>query len=314
MKFSRYTLISTSNRFSDALRSRGLDLGFSTCRNVWCQIALGKNFSSAVAQADANTFVNAVPASEESIRAALIHRSRDIDTKTAGELFAEAIREDLAMLSTGMDTLVRLIGSDQDRCLVEVTRDSTRLGLMDSGNPGYLPISNLGLPLTEQDVAWLRGSAPLAMRVLNSLSGLNTEQHMRIFASNHRASTAKADEVFAESFHEHIDLSSTEIAEALLQQFRPTDVKDWDVDIDVVRDTIFDVVFEIVSAEKKSWFSPECELAEAMIDHLALRVRETLKWLSDLANDDDEDPSPAEHIAHTARLSMQKVLNTRQRK
>jgi hypothetical protein len=312
MQFSSQTLRTTSRRFHRALKARGIELPFPAVFDVWAAIIIGKKYSRAIAQADADNYVWAQPISEESICAALRIRRREVDHRTAGDLFAEAIRDDLPMLSANMYQLVQLVAADDERCLIHVFGDPTGLGLMHAKYPGYLPVSQVGLAMTKQEVEWLKANASFAAHVMNSLSGISSNQHMNIFASSHRASARKSDEVFTEVFRQRIDTCSAALAKALLDEFDFADVEDWDPDFDDVRDIVYEVVDDIVRAERTEWLSAECNLAETMIDRLAVRLRETMKWMCHQANDDELESSPHETIARSAALSIRKLLGTDQ--
>ena len=60
MQFTHQTLISTSKRFSKALKERGLELPLSSTQNTWAQIVVGKNLSAAVACANDRGYISAV--------------------------------------------------------------------------------------------------------------------------------------------------------------------------------------------------------------------------------------------------------------
>lgn len=310
MQFTHQTLTSTSKRFSDSLKEMGLELPFSATQNTWAQIVVGKNFSAAVACANGHGHICAVPITEESIQAKLGARSREVDSQAAADLFAKAIREDLPKLSVSMTKLVTFIGGREQTCLISACSDQTGLGIMDAKNAGYLPVSNMRfIGAEENEVAWLRSSADLVATTVNTLAGVNTHQSLEIFAANSRAGNEKEDEVFAQHFGARIESCSQAIVEQILKSFDPLSTKEWAVDFDDVRDIVFDVFERERGDDGHNWLKPECALGEALIDHLAARLRETLKWLRDQANDGEESDSPLESLMQTAKLSMRKILS-----
>ena len=108
---------------------------------------------------------------------------------------------------------------------------------------------------------------------------------------------------------ERVDSCSSAIAHALLDEFDFADIGNWNLDIDLMRETIFDVVDTIVAEERKEWLSAECDLAEAVIDRLAVRLRETMKWICDQAIDGPLDWSPHKEIVYSATSAMKKMLD-----
>lgn len=309
MQFTHQTLTSTFKRFSEALSERGLELSFSATQNTWAQIVVGKDFSAAVTCANDRGHISAVPITEEAIQKKLRARNREIDAKAAADIFANAVREDLPELSICMTKLLTLIGGREHTCLISACSDDTGLGIMDAKNAGYLPVSNLRLVgADEHEVTWLRSSAHLVAATVNTLAGVSAEQRFEIFASSSRAGNDKEDQVFAQYFGARIEPCCQAMVEGILQYFDPAEVKEWEVEFDDVRGIVFDVFERDRGNDGHNWLKPECALGEATIDHLGARLRETLKWLSEQANDGEESDSPSESLMQTARLSMRKVL------
>jgi hypothetical protein len=310
MQFTHQTLTSTSKRFSEALNERGLELPFSATQNTWAQIVVGKNFSAALACANDHGHIIAVQITEEAIQAKLRARNREIDAQAAADIFAKAIRQDLPELSISMTKLVTLIGGSEQTCLVSACSDDTGLGIMDAKNAGYLPVSNMRFIGTDKhEVAWLRCSADLVATTVNTLAGVSIEQSFEILAASSRAGNEKEDQVFAQYFGARIESCCQAIVEKILKSFDPAEVKEWEVDFDDIRGIVFDVFERDRGNDGHNWLKPECAFGEAMIDHLGARLRETLKWLSDQANDGEDNDSPLESLMQTARLSMRKILS-----
>ena len=75
MQFSSSLLTSTAKQFSAALNSRGLSISFNKDRDMWTQIAVGKNYAAAKAQADAQGFVPAIAVTTDLITVELCIRT-----------------------------------------------------------------------------------------------------------------------------------------------------------------------------------------------------------------------------------------------
>ncbi|MBB5367486.1 MULTISPECIES: hypothetical protein [unclassified Janthinobacterium] len=309
MQFSYKTLSSTFSHFNSALKSRGLTLPLETSRNVWAQIVLGKNFSAAAAHTKAKGLVTAIPISDDSIRANLQVRSREIGLQVAQEIFSEAIEPDIAELSQAMQELIEVINLEPHLCVMSVLSDSSGLGLLDSKKPGYFPVSKFGtVDLTENEVSWLKSSSRLAANTINTLAGKNRKAFFNIFAENHRENNNKYDEVFGKHFAAAIEPTCITIVQALLEEFEPADISNWFLDFDQIRDIVF-TVFERACGQNRDWLKPDGDLAEAVTDHVAVRLREALKWMAEQANIGEIDDSPLQTLMQSARLAMRKMLN-----
>lgn len=309
MRFTHQTLTSTSKRFSEALSERGLELSFNATKDTWAQIVVGKNFSAAVACANDRGHILAVAITEDSIRAKLRDRNREIDGKTAADIFTDAIGEDLPEISNCVSKLVTIISGREQTCLISACSDDTGLGIMDAKHAGYIPVSNVRFIGNDQHgLAWLRSSADLVATTVNTLAGLSTEQSFEIFAASFRARNEKEDQVFAQYFGARIEPSCQAIVEEILKNFDPEEATKWEVDFDDVRGIVFNVFERHRGNDGDNWLRPESALGNATIDHLGARLRETLKWLSEQANDGAERDSHSASLMQTARLSMRKVL------
>lgn len=314
MQFSSHTLVSTSRRFEAALMEEGLSLSFSAANNVWAQIVLGRDFSAAKSYVDDRGYVNAVAITADTISAKLKEKSRTIAPESAYKLFAEVIRDDLPALSYCMTELVWFLTGREQTCLISVVGDRSGLGIMDATNAGYLPVSKMKFANgRDQEIAWLRSSSDLVVSIVNTLAGVSKDQRFDIFAANHRAGDEKKDEAFARYFSQRVIPCGQLLAEGVLASFDPSQKKvRGDIDYDSVRDIVYDVIERETREGNDSWLKPDCELGEAMIDHLAARIREALRWLSDEVADGRDHDSPMEAVAHTAQLSMQKFLKIRE--
>lgn len=309
MQFTHQTLSRTSKNFSKALNKRGLELSFTSTQNTWAQIVAGKDFSAAMASTNKNGFISAVPVSTESIQSKLNGRNRDIDSPTANDIFTEAISEDLPELSSYMAELVMHIKGMKNRCLIRAFSDKTGLGVIDAEIAGYLPLSNLHLlDANEHEVGWLKSSSDVVVSTVNALAGINLNEFANIFATNFRVGRQRNDHAFAQYFGVRVEPCCQTIVEKVLKSFDLVLVEEWEVDFDEVRDIVFDVIERDCRIARQNWLSPECALAEALIDHLGARLRETIRWLCDQPNGSEEIETPFETLMQTARISMEKLL------
>ncbi|MET3135240.1 hypothetical protein AAKU55_005548 [Oxalobacteraceae bacterium GrIS 1.11] len=314
MQFSYDTIQSTSKQFIKALNARGLSLSLSAQRNLWTQIVLGKNHSAALSYARAHGYVDAIPITVESIRTKLKARSREIDYNSAHALIAEAIGNDLSELSYCMSKLVEFIRATKPSCLISIDSDRTGLGVMDTRKAGYIPVGNI--PFCngrEREIVWLHSSSGLAAVIVNTLAGVSGKQSRDICSVSFRALWKKEDEVFAFYMGTRVMSCSRSIAEGILAVFDPVLITDCDViDYDRVSDIVFDVIDAELNETPNQWLKSSCQLCEAMVNHVAARIRGDLKWLSEQANDGEVLDSPMEFLIYTAQLSIQKILNIQQ--
>ncbi|NHZ83968.1 hypothetical protein F2P44_32595 [Massilia sp. CCM 8695] len=310
MKFSYVTLSSTRSRFSKALASRGLGLSLSAAQNVWANIVVGKNFSAAKPQATKDDGIFAIPVDAERIQSLLRARSREINLDTAVELFSEAIEEDLAALSPGMLELLSFCKTTGS-FLIEAGSDSVKLGVMDAKYPGYIPVGNLPfLNGREPETEWFATSSALVLEVVNGLLETDTTE---IFASNFRLVQQKEDRVFSKFIGPRIELYGQVIAEKVISVFEPQ-YPDWEaVDFDRVRDLIYDTIASDIYHQKNTWLNADCDLAELIMDSVAARIRDGLKWLAIDAEAEGGLNDPVGTIAHTVRLCLAKILGMEMR-
>ncbi|PFH12387.1 hypothetical protein BCF11_4868 [Collimonas sp. PA-H2] len=308
MQFTRQTLRSTFARFRKALKDQNLDLPLSSAQDTWAQIVMGRNYSAASASLNRHGCIEANDISETNIRAQMRIRNREVDIKTACTLFTAAISSDLIELSNTMYELARVLSKIEGACVIPVHGDITGLGILREGRGGYVPVSTLPFVAgSESDFAWLRTNSDIAVEVINAAAGINFDKTADIFFSSSRAGDKQANQAFFQYFSQRVDVSTHAVVSTILEVFEIGDEPNWDIDFDMVRDNIFCVFDELADDEK--WVKPDCDFAEAMIDHLAVRVRETLKWLRDLDEEEKLEYSAQESLEHSVKISMQKFLD-----
>lgn len=311
MKFTHQTLSSTAHRFAAALKFRGLKLPWEKTQNAWAQIVVGKNYSAAISDANARGPLQAIAITDETIRSILRVRNRHIDTQTAEAIFAEAIGPDISKLSPGISRVVRFVTIGAEACVIRVEGDRSKIGIMDSKHAGYIPVSELDtVGLTEDEITWLSSSSELMATAINSMGGKNSEQSLSIFAANHRAASKKADDEFRKYFGQHGEATCITIGQEIVKEFDPLKAIEWDLDFDPIWNNVHFVIERACDGGRSCWLKPDCELAEAVIDHVAVRIRETLKWMADQAAVGEPDETPAGTIVWTAQLAMKKILGT----
>lgn len=312
MKFTANTLTSTSRRFEQALKARGLTLSFSTADKLWAQIVVGKNMSAAKAQANAEDHIQAINISAESIRTKLKERSREISQQDAIELFAEAIQNDLYELSPALCFLVGYLNELPQSSLNCVSGDPTGLGIIDTSKPGYIPVQNLRFPNGHVlDAAWTRPNAELIVETLNLIAGINREQYFDILAANVRLGLERQDDAFSAYFVERVDSFSRSISLEVLKSFDPGSIETWNLDFDFIKDIVYDVVeCEVMSARRNgtNWLKPDCGVAGILMNHTTAQIRETLQLYCREIKDGDDPGSLDETLEWTAKLSAQKVF------
>lgn len=306
MKFSHGALSRTRSRFSAALKSRGLDLSLSAEQNVWANIIAGKNFPSAKPQAKKDGGIDAIPITPERIQALLRARNREVSSDIAVELFSDAIVEDLVSISNSLFELVRYC-KHTGSFIMNAGDDFTKLGVMDAKYAGYIQAGNLPfMKARQQETDWIAASTTMVVAVTNRLIGFDTTD---IFAANVRLVQKKENHVFEQYMAPRIEWYGQVVAEKVISAFEPQ-FPDWDaVDFDRVRDLLYDTMASDIHREKNTWLKADCDLAEAVMDHVAARIRDGLKWLAIEAENDGNLENPVGTIASTVRLSMGKIMN-----
>lgn len=312
MRFDTLTLRSTSHRFNEALRARKLALPLTKRLNTWAQIVVGKDHSAAISQAEAHGAIAAVPLSAKRLQDLLGKRGRVVSHGAAGEIFAEAIGPDLLMLSEYLFRLLRLLQNNPGFCLIGASRESLGLGVVDADHPGYLPVSQLR-PFSGNDHErdWLRASAELIADTINCLAGYTTAQVLDIRTANMRKGFDKEDDAFTDFVKRRGDGLGHVLAARLLARLDDTPVSTWDdLDYDDVRDEVYECIAREISGEGDStWLKPDCSLADAVIDHLAAQLRETLRYAAyEAADTGVVEESYADSLAHTARVAIGRIV------
>lgn len=306
MYFSPDTLHSTFFRFSQALDRRGLGLRPTAARNVWANIVLGRDYSAAASLVKAKDIAPAVAITIDSIRANLSHRSREVSNAGALEVFIEAIGDQLSELSGRMQELVEVVLSKEATCLIQATGDEYGLGVMDSEFSGYLGIAQLyNYELTEQEQLWFRASAEIIKAVVNANAGVK-DWHL-IHAANIRLRQKKEDIVFAKFCQKNLNFLCEATSASLLETFPPSEMADWDLDFDTVYNTVYAVFEHNIFEYRGDWLKIDCNLADAVMDHISVRLRETMKWMCDSV-DEEVIEDPLGILTHSARLPMEKML------
>jgi hypothetical protein len=310
MRFTHETLSATRKDFSKALEARGLSLPFQTELNLWSKIVTGKNFPAAAPSCDQSGGMDAIPVSADAIRAALRRHSRDVSEIIAVELFSDAVGRHLGAISYCMANLVRLLKTNKSRCLIKAGRETPGIGLMDTKQPGYIPLARMEMFIARPDESvWIATSAKLVVEAVHRLAGIGREQSIDIFAKNHRLSDERSDLVFMRTIEPRLEECSLAVAERINRLFDPADIEDWEaVDFDIVRDAVYDSLTATIGNDHASWLSIDCDIAEAMIDHVAARIRDGMKWTSREADDGEASDQPLNWVAWTAQLSMEKIL------
>lgn len=287
MKFTPVTLRSTSDQFRRAAAARGIRIAFEASLNLWSQIAVGTNYSSAMIQAKKLGDIHAAPVSAERITKLFDLAHCNVDKVAAVELFAEAIRIDLETVCGTMHRLCQHIGKEKGLCLDEA---GTGLGLFDKTRPGYMPVQSLDAIVDDDELSWLVSSADLASNVTNYLAGLTSKDASDIVFASIRKSFDFEDEIFKRYFKPRIPQVSRQIAASILHSFGPGS----SVDFDEIRDAVYEIVEDECDKGRQAtngWLKTSCDTCKAMLDHVAARAREELDYL-------DEDP--AERVAELA--------------
>lgn len=315
MKFTYDTLSSTSRRFGSALEARGLSLTLSTTQNMWTQIVAGKNFSAAKSMAKAQGHLVAAEISTKLICQKFLERNRCLDAGSAVKVFADAVSDDLPTLSYCMSCLLALLQVREHWCLKAlVSEPITGLGIIEPDRAGYTPVGNLNMVEgREQEAAWLRANNYFVADVLNTLAGRTDRQCIDMGFANIRAQGERENQAFADFVGEHVDTVSSIVAQRILSVLHPADPNLWEnlLDFDDLNGIVFDVFDSEFRKTQFCWLRADCNLGEAVIDHVAARARLDLRMFADpdflRAN-----PEPSAVFVSSAKFAIRTILDVRQ--
>jgi hypothetical protein len=302
MKFTALSLRQTSDQFRNSCRELGIQVAWETGFNLWAQIVTEKDYSAAVSQANRHETINAVAVNADRIISAFKHRGRDITSDAAHHLFAEAIRETLPDISACMYKLRQYIASVPGSCLEVLTEG---IGIFEQDKPGYLPIEQvLEVDDHNQELNWIRSSAELVVDVINSLTGVPEERKHDIISASMREGFKKNEIVFVYYFKKHVYDFSATLAKLILEKWPDPD--EWDcMDYDTVSYCVYDVIEVFCrrgAPDFNSWLKPDCDIGEALLDHVTARVRDGLRIFADSSND------LLESLTGTIEFAAKKIL------
>lgn len=314
MRFTHETLRSTTQYFGHALKAQGLTLPLSTTQNVWAQIIAGKNFSAAIAQVKSQGYLDAIQITATSICQKLSDRSRMLSADCAVDVFAAAIAHDLPALSPSKSQLVNLLRLLAPACLTSaISEPTTGLGIIEPDRAGYLPVGKLNLVESEShEAAWLKANSEFVADVVNVLAGRTQEQCTELTLVNINAQTQQNNKAFADYVSQHIESICTAVAQAVLAELDPASPEQWEdsVTFEDLRQSLFDALDAVFRNACIDWLRADCDLGEAVMDHVAARIRENLWLFSDPAYL-REMPSPVEVFADAARHAIETILKGR---
>lgn len=315
MRFTYDTLCSTSRHFGHALKARGLSLPFSATQNVWAQIIAAKNFSAAAAQAKSQGYIDAIQITATSICQKLSDRSRTLDAEGAVEVFAAAIAHDLPAASPCQSRLVSILRLKVTSCLSAVISElTTGLGIIEPDRAGYVPVGKLNLvEAGSHEAAWLRANNEFVADVINVLAGRTKDQSTEFTLANIRTQNQRHNQAFANYVSQHIESICTAIAQAVLAELDPASPAQWEgrLTFEDLRQLLFDVLNAIFRNAPIAWLSADCDLGEAVMDHVAAQIRKNL-WLFSEPSYLRDMPEPTEVFADAAQQAIETILDLRQ--
>lgn len=311
MKFSPDTLRTSSRNFEKALVDRGLKLPYQQSQNLWAQIIVGKNYSAASAQAKSRGYIEAGKVSQESICEFLASAKRPIALSTATEIYSEAIADDLATASHSLSELLAWLQKHPSyRVASLVSEQVSRLGLMDSEHGGYIPVGTTELfQLQTDEIPWIRENSGFLADVLNRLVGHSQKQCHDIFLANMRAAFDQEDKMFAAFIGYAGEAISKAIGEGVLREVGTHNLPFPDAhDYDQIRWAVYDVFEDKAKEIDTTWLKPDRGLAEAVIDHIAGRIKQDLRLIADGVFPEDVVSDPASLFADTALHAMRRFI------
>jgi len=297
-----------------ALELRGLSLPFSAAQNTWTQIVVGKDYSAAMAQATAQSHVDAIEISEESISNRLRERSRDIDLNGALKLFVDVVNDDIDAISTCISNLALVIQANGNSCVVPLASERrTGLGIITANLPGYVPVENF--PTTDnqpQEVRWLKSNVEFAATLINQLGGIDFEKYMQIYGSSLRAASKKENDVLVRFLEQHGKSLSRSLSEKVMSMvFSRYSNDSVEMTFDELTTLIWDVLESEMKAASTQQLSSQCDLREAVIDHIAGRAVQFLKVVADNPADFSDAEDILSSLEHTNQLAIETIINIR---
>jgi len=286
MKFTALSLRQTSDQFRNSCRKLGIQVAWESGLNLWSQIVTEKDYSAAVSQANHNEAIYAVTIDADRIISAFKRRGRNITNDIARQIFSDAIGERLSDVSASMYDLRQFIASQPGSCLNVL--DGGRIGIFEEDKPGYLPIERfLGSDHDDQELKWIRSSAELAVDVINSWAGVSEEGKHDIISASFREGFRKNETVFVYYVKKRLSDFSTTLAKIILQKW--PDPYEWDcLDYDRVSYCVYDVIEAFChqgASDFNNWLKPDCDIGEALLDHITARVRDGLRVFADSSDD-----------------------------
>lgn len=310
MIFTCDTLYSTSLQFSHALSAKGIPLSLGKLRDRWAQIVVGKNYSAAVAQAKADGWIPAISITPESISQKLRDRSVFVDASSALELFAESIGKDLQYLSNYFHFLVKMLQAKSNFYAIAVSGDAlTGIGIVEPDVAGYIPLGQCQLAeIKEHECSWIKQHNHFVADVCNYLAGHSQEEVSTSFFANIRSGYDREDSVFLEFMTSHSESVSCAIALKLVTVFNLnrndfTSAKFYFDEIDVV---VASAIESEIQRNPENWLKIDCDLSDAVIDHVSARLMSNLRCFADPGFLDDT--TPLEILESTASQAIKRIL------
>jgi hypothetical protein len=313
MKFSADTLRSTSRNFERALVSRELKLQYQQSQNLWAQIAVGKNYSAASAQAKDRGFVEARTVSKETICELLASSNRHVTQDVTAEIYSAAIADDLETLSHSLSAILAWLRKHPSYHVASLVGEPVAcLGLMDSEHAGFIPVGTAEfLSLRSEELTWIRENSEFVADVLNTLAGRTENQCEDIRLANMRATYAQEDEIFATFITGAGKAISDTIGAKILHESGPDNLASaGTLDYDEIHWAVYGVFEARIQQEDTTWLKPDCGLAEAVIDHVSGRIRETLRLIADGIFPEEAMSAPERLLADTAWHAMRRFMKT----
>jgi hypothetical protein len=311
MKFSDDTLRTTSRSFEKALSKRGLKLPYQQSQNLWAQIAIGKNYSAAAAQAKSRGYIQAGIVSQKSICETLATAKRSVKANDAIEIFGEAIADELLTLSPNLSEICKWLHNNPTYVITSVLGERvTRLGLMNADHAGYIPVGTTNLfQLQDYEISWVRENSEFAAAIINWLAGRTENKYIDITLANMRASFDQEDQIFSAFMTDNEEVISEAISKEILRSIGSDNLSATEAhDYDQIRWAIYDVFERMINKVETTWLKPDCDLAEAVIDHIAGRIKQDLQLVADDILSEDLASNPEILLADTARYAMRRFI------
>lgn len=283
MKFSSLSLRSTARSFEHSLISRDIKLPYQRTLDLWAKIVVGKPYSAAMAQADATGSILAGKITAQSIIDEISKVKNltidKLDKPEAIAVFSDSIWGQKEVVSFLLSELNSRSGVYGDTSICFISLVSTSLALIDDKEPGYMPLDAFLAAGDTDEAGWIVNNSEFVVDLLNQRAGLSEKKCTEIFFANHRLNREREDEVFCNFLRAHAEELSQIVQSVVTNYLDELGIFPRFVDL---QDLLFGVFEQKMrQTHAATYLNLKCSLAEAVMAHMAGRILELFKLVTD---------------------------------